>query len=107
MKRTSSAEKCATWILPVAAALALVAHGADEARARAVADEIGGAVTWRDSRNQPSRVRGEALWTAPARKAGKSTGGAGTLAPAEAAMAAMNPAGPPPATQTLVFIGQS
>ena len=93
MKRTSSAEKCATWILPVAAALALVASGADEARSRAVAEEMGGTVTWRDSRGQPSRVRGEALWTAPARKAGKSTGGAGTLAPAEAAMAAMKSLG--------------
>ena len=77
----------------VAAALAFAAHGVDETRVRAVADEIGGSVTWRDSRRQPSRVRGEALWTAPARKSGKSAGSTAALAPADAAMAAMKSLG--------------
>ena len=75
------------------AALALAAYGADEARVRAVADEVGGSVTWRDARNQPSRVRGEALWTAPARKTGKNAGGPATLTPADAALAAMKSLG--------------
>ena len=43
------------------AALSMIANGADEVRVRAVADEVGGTVTWRDARRQPTRVRGEAL----------------------------------------------
>ena len=74
-------------------ALALAACGADEARVRAAAAEVGGSVTWRDSRRQPVRVRGEALWTSPARKAGKNAGGAAALAPTDAAMAAMKSLG--------------
>ena len=45
-----------------ATALAFAFHGGDKARGRAVADEVGGSVTWRDSRRQPVRVRGEALY---------------------------------------------
>ena len=73
-----------------AAALALAARGADETRVRAAAGEVGGTVTWHAARNQPARVRGAALWTAPARKAGKAAGGgAAPATPADAAMAAM------------------
>ena len=94
MKQTYHQLKFGKGMLAAAAtALALAAYGADEARVRAVADEVGGSVTWRDSRNQPSRVRGEALWTAPARKAGKNAGGASTLTPADAALAAMKSLG--------------
>ena len=94
MKQTYPQLKFGKGMLVAAAtALALAAYGADEARVRAVADEVGGSVTWRDSRNQPSRVRGEALWTALTRKAGKSTGGAATLTPADAALAAMKSLG--------------
>ena len=94
MKKTIDVARFSAGIVAVAAAaLALVARGADEARVRAVADEIGGAVTWSDSRSQPSRVRGEALWMAPARKAGKLAGGGAALAPSEAAMAAMKSLG--------------
>lgn len=94
MKKTIDVARFTAGIVAVAAAaLALVARGADEARVRAVADEIGGAVTWSDSRSQPSRVRGEALWMAPARKAGKLAGGGAAPAPPEAAMAAMKSLG--------------
>ena len=94
MKQTYHQLRFGKGMLAAAAtALALVAYGADEARVRAVADEVGGAVTWRASRSQPTCVRGKALWTAPTRKAGKSTGGAATLTPADAALAAMKSLG--------------
>ena len=75
-----------------ATALAFAFHGGDKARGRAVADEVGGSVTWRDSHRQPVRVRGEALWISPARKIGKVAGGTARAPPPSLA-------GTPPSTR--------